>query len=93
LQSGFHWAQNGRHCGWYCHSRFNRPEKEEEEEIATLRAFLPICAQCKKIRNGEGIWDQVENDTEERSPVLFSHSLCPQCVKNMYGKESWYKKQ
>ncbi len=68
-------------------------QKKAEEEIATLRAFLSICAQCKKIRNGEGIRDQVENDTEERSPVLFSHSLCQECVKNMYGKESWYKKQ
>ena len=68
-------------------------QKKAEEEIATLRGFLPICAQCKKIRNGEGIWDQVEHYIEERSPVLFSHSLCPECAKNMYGKEPWYKKR
>jgi hypothetical protein len=54
------------------------------EEIKTLKGILPICAHCKKIRNDQGYWQQVENYVSEHSEAEFSHSICPECVKILY---------
>lgn len=69
-------------------------EKENEEliqklqaaisEVKTLRGFLPICAGCKKIRDDEGYWKQIEQYVQEHSEARFSHSLCPECLKRLY---------
>lgn len=61
-------------------------------KIKLLRGLLPICASCKKIRDDNGYWNQIEDYLRFHSEVEFSHSLCPPCVKNLYGNEEWYKK-
>jgi PAS domain S-box-containing protein len=61
-------------------------------EIKTLRGFLPICSVCKKIRDDTGYWDQLESYIKRHSSAQFSHSMCPDCVEEMYGKKGWYKK-
>lgn len=48
-------------------------------EIKILQGFLPICYVCKKVRDDEGYWHQVENYFEKHSNVEFSHGLCPEC--------------
>lgn len=53
-------------------------------EIKTLRGILPICSSCKKIRDDEGYWNQLEIYIQEHSEVEFSHSLCPECAKTLY---------
>lgn len=53
-------------------------------EIKTLRGFIPICANCKNIRNDDGYWQQVEQYVQDRSDAQFSHSLCPKCAKELY---------
>ncbi len=53
-------------------------------EIKTLRGFLPICASCKKIRDDEGYWQQIEQYIQDRSDARFSHSICPECTKKLY---------
>lgn len=53
-------------------------------EVKTLRGFLPICSNCKKIRNDDGYWLRVEQYIEERSDAKFSHGLCPECIKILY---------
>ena len=53
-------------------------------EIKTLRGFLPICANCKKIRDDEGYWQQIEEYIQARSDARFSHSICPECTKKLY---------
>ena len=53
-------------------------------EVKTLRGFLPICANCKKIRNDKGYWTQIEEYIASRTEAQFSHSLCPDCVKKLY---------
>jgi hypothetical protein len=50
-------------------------------EIKVLEAFLPICTQCKKIRNQEGVWQQLEAYIGEHSNTKFSHSYCPECAR------------
>jgi len=73
-----------------------RKQTEEEREklilelknalssIKTLSGFLPICASCKKVRNDEGYWEQIENYIRDRSDAEFSHGICPECTKKLY---------
>jgi len=53
-------------------------------EIKILRGFIPICANCKNIRNDKGYWQQIEQYIQDRSDAQFSHSLCPKCAKELY---------
>ena len=54
------------------------------EDIKTLRGIIPICASCKKIRDDQGYWNQVETYIRERTEAQFSHGICPDCVKKLY---------
>jgi hypothetical protein len=54
-------------------------------EVKQLRGILPICANCKKIRNDSGYWEQIEEYISEHSNADFSHSICPKCSKMLYG--------
>ena len=58
--------------------------KKALSEIKTLSGLLPICAHCKKIRNDEGYWEQIEGYIKERSLAEFSHGICPECMKKYY---------
>ncbi len=49
-----------------------------------LSGLLPICASCKKIRDSEGTWRQIESYIRDHSGAEFSHSVCPQCVDRLY---------
>jgi PAS domain S-box-containing protein len=53
-------------------------------EIKTLRGIVPICSHCKKIRDDEGFWNQVEAYVSMRTEAKFSHGICPECVKKLY---------
>ncbi len=53
-------------------------------EIRQLRGFLPICANCKKIRDDKGYWTQVEVYISSHSETEFSHGICPECAQRMY---------
>ena len=46
--------------------------------------MMPICAWCKKIKNDEGYWNQIESYIRDHSEVEFSHSICPDCAKKLY---------
>jgi len=56
-------------------------------EIKVLKGIIPICAQCKKIRDDQGYWQQVEVYIRDHSDAEFSHSLCPCCVKDLYPEQ------
>ncbi len=53
-------------------------------KVKLLSGLLPICANCKKIRNDEGYWQQVEVYIHEHSEADFSHGVCPDCMKKLY---------
>lgn len=53
-------------------------------EVKTLSGFFPICASCKKIRDDQGYWEQIEAYIGARSQAQFSHSICPDCAKRLY---------
>lgn len=54
------------------------------DEVAVLRGILPICSQCKKIRDDKGYWHQVETYFRVHSGADFTHSLCPECIEKLY---------
>ncbi len=58
--------------------------QEALAQVKTLRGLLPICANCKKIRDDSGYWRQVEDYIHEHSEADFSHSICPDCVRKLY---------
>jgi AmiR/NasT family two-component response regulator len=53
-------------------------------QVETLSGLLPICSSCKKIRDDEGYWNQLEVYIRDHSEVEFSHGLCPKCAKELY---------
>jgi CHASE1-domain containing sensor protein len=53
-------------------------------EVKTLRGYLPICSNCKKIRDDKGYWNQIESYIRDRSEAEFSHGICPECAKKLY---------
>jgi len=53
-------------------------------QVKTLSGLLPICASCKKIRDDDGYWNQLEAYIQDHSEVVFSHGLCPECAKELY---------
>lgn len=53
-------------------------------EVKKLSGFLPICSSCKKIRDDQGYWSEVERYIGEHSEVQFSHGICPDCVRKLY---------
>lgn len=61
--------------------------KQSFNEIKLLRDILPICAICKNIRNDEGYYEQIENYFHKNSGVDFSHTICPECLKERYPEE------
>jgi hypothetical protein len=54
-------------------------------EVKTLRGILPICASCKKIRDDKGYWENVEVYIKTHSQADFTHGICPDCMKKLYG--------
>ncbi len=67
--------------------------RRARREIRQLRSIIPICAKCKKIRNVEGMWQEIEQYIEAHTDALFSHSLCQNCADDLYGGQDWYEKK
>jgi hypothetical protein len=53
-------------------------------DVKLLSGLVPICASCKKIRDDQGYWTQIESYIQDRSDAKFSHSICPDCAQKMY---------
>jgi PAS domain S-box-containing protein len=53
-------------------------------DVKTLSGLVPICANCKKIRDDKGFWMQVESYIQRHSQAHFSHGICPDCMKKLY---------
>jgi hypothetical protein len=57
-------------------------------DVKTLQGLIPICTQCKKIRDDSGFWEHVEAYIQKHTEAAFSHGLCPSCGEQLYG-ELW----
>jgi GAF domain-containing protein len=59
--------------------------EQARSEVRTLRGIIPICAHCKKVRDEDGYWRQVEEYVRSHSQAKFSHGLCQECVEKYYS--------
>lgn len=57
--------------------------EEALAEVRTLQGIIPICCVCKKVRDDQGYWSQVETYIHNHSNADFSHGLCPECADKM----------
>jgi hypothetical protein len=57
--------------------------RRSQDKVRRLQGLLPICAWCKKVRDDEGYWREIEVYVRERSDADFSHGLCPQCMERL----------
>ncbi|MCU0578295.1 MAG: hypothetical protein MUF69_01985 [Desulfobacterota bacterium] len=53
-------------------------------QVKHLSGLLPICASCKKIRDDQGYWNQIEEYIRKHSDADFSHGFCPSCLEKLY---------
>jgi hypothetical protein len=70
-----------------CLFNFQRTEHDllsARNEVRQLTGFLPMCASCKKIRDDQGYWNQVEAYIRSHSEAVCSHSICPDCLQRLY---------
>ncbi len=58
--------------------------QEAISKIKQLSGLLPICCNCKKIRNDNGSWTQIEAYIHEHSEAQFTHGLCEECLRELY---------
>ncbi|MBI5520990.1 MAG: hypothetical protein HY910_00070 [Desulfarculus sp.] len=68
--------------------RLEQDLSQAQHEVNLLSGLLPICANCKRIRDGQGDWHQVEAYISTRSEAKFSHGICPECIRDLYPEIS-----
>ncbi len=59
--------------------------QKAREDVKLLESIIPICSFCKKIRDDEGYWEQIEKFMNEKYSAKLSHGVCPECVKKHYS--------
>lgn len=57
------------------------------EKVDVLSGLLPICSNCKKIKDDSNQWEQVESYITKKSSASFTHGLCPDCKEKLYGSQ------
>jgi len=63
------------------------------ENIKMLSGLLPICSSCKKIRDDDGYWNQLEGYIQNHSIATFTHSVCPECFPKLYPEYAAMQKK
>jgi hypothetical protein len=61
-----------------------RQLRETIARMDVLRGLIPICSACKKIRDDQGYWNQIEWYISHHSAAEFSHGICPECLQQLY---------
>jgi two-component system, response regulator PdtaR len=64
--------------------RLNIELQNALDNVKVLSGLLPICANCKKIRDDKGYWEAVETYFKRHTEIEFSHGLCPDCISTLY---------
>jgi len=80
-------------CMWSLLKRKRIQEKNEQlvaelqqalDKIKTLGGLIPICSSCKRIRDDQGHWSQLESYLHEHTSADFTHGICPECRRRLY---------
>lgn len=65
-------------------ARKNRELQQAFKEIKTLKETLPVCSNCKKIRDESGEYLSMEVYLKKHTDTKITHSLCPDCLRELY---------
>jgi tetratricopeptide (TPR) repeat protein len=68
-------------------SSMNAKLRDALAHVKKLQGMLPICANCKKVRDDDGYWQQIEAYISDHSDVKITHGICPECIIKLYGEE------
>lgn len=55
-----------------------------DTEISTLKAVIPVCAACRRVRRDDQAYESMETYISKNSAIKFTHGLCPECSKKLY---------
>lgn len=70
------------------YQRFDKQLRKELQksldEIKQLKGYLPICANCNKIKDSDGHWQHLENYLESHSDAHLTHGICSECRSKLY---------
>jgi K+-sensing histidine kinase KdpD len=69
----------------YFVDRVAKESSATKKEVKLLEGLLPICASCKKIRDSNNEWQQLEAYITHHSQAKFTHGVCPECAQRLYG--------
>ncbi len=64
--------------------RLVRELKDALSKVKVLSGLVPICANCKNIRDDAGFWNHIEVYLQSHSEIEFTHGICPTCVRKLY---------
>ncbi|MBF0117339.1 MAG: response regulator [Desulfobacterales bacterium] len=67
--------------------KINNKLKEALANVKQLKGLLPICSNCKKIRDDKGYWENLEKYITKHSNAMFTHGFCPECASKLYDLE------
>ena len=59
--------------------------QENVDNLKALHGLLPLCSSCKKVRDDNGSWNQLEAYIQNHSDAKITHGICPDCMKQLYG--------
>ena len=68
-------------------SAMNNELRDALAHVKKLQGLLPICANCKKVRDDDSYWQQIELYVSDHSDAKFTHGICPECLLKLYGKD------
>jgi ligand-binding sensor domain-containing protein len=60
---------------------------EAVAKIKVLQGLIPMCSNCKKIRDDKGYWNDVSKYLREHTDAELSHGICPECAEELYGEQ------
>lgn len=64
--------------------RKNAELQEALEQVKTLKGLLPLCGWCKKVREDDGYWNEIETYVSARTDATFTHGICPDCRRSHF---------
>jgi len=68
-------------------SAMNDELRDALAHVKKLQGMLPICASCKKVRDDDGYWQQIESYISDHSDAKITHGICPECMIKLYGED------
>lgn len=68
--------------------RIEQEMAKSKDQVKAITGLIPICASCKKIRDDNGYWNQLESYLNKNADLDFSHAICPECMQKLYPEKT-----